>query len=351
MPNTLPILLISFQIGQSSRHHVITMTSNLDLSSALTTLSVGPGDIALFSLASMPKEIIIGIAEFLCHESLVQLGATCSFIQQIVSTDLNSHWKLLHDKRWSSGKLLRFTGPPSQRPRDGVIIVDEGMDWKAEFIRRVALDKNVPLRLAQLAAEPDVGDLLVKDGADIFNKLVHLSKDPDYEHVTNAKNTLDRINQAEVQADLDALTQALTDNEFTASYEDMMMVFSKLFQGDDELIERNSSDEIYDEMNMQMDGLTVEDLREFEVVSELGAGATSANIYDVVFLDKVLKNKRGMIVSLVNIALRLVDREQSISVEDWWGVMKTMVLSSTAFGMAADIVRVLDEVITTVRRG
>lgn len=177
-------LLISFQIGQPQ--NMINMTSTSDLSSALATLSVGCGDTALFSLASLPKEIIIGIAECLCHESLVQLGATCSPLRQIVSNDLNSHWKALHDKRWRSGKRFRFTGPPSQRPRGGVTIVHEDIDWKAEFIRRVALDKMLKLRannmrqewiedpnekelvmsIDEVLASPDAGKIIVQTNID-----------------------------------------------------------------------------------------------------------------------------------------------------------------------------------------
>ena len=136
------------------------------------------------SLSRLPKDIIIGMVHYLDHKSLVQLAATCSPFQQLVKNDVDGHWKVLHDKNWSSGKLLRFNGPPSQRPRGGIVALDDGRNWREEFMRRVELDKRVPELLSRLKGEDIISAasmIVGEHGADIYDQLRLLSFNPAYE--------------------------------------------------------------------------------------------------------------------------------------------------------------------------
>ena len=119
----------------------MTSTTFYTLPEALASLSTDPSRQPVFSLTHFLAEINVCIAEFLDHESLVRLGTTCFPLRQLVLNDGNSLWKALHDKRWSSGSRFRFDGAPSQRPRGGIVVVDDDMNWQAEFIRRITLEK------------------------------------------------------------------------------------------------------------------------------------------------------------------------------------------------------------------
>ena len=125
-------------------------TTIYSIPEALALFSTDPS-LSLFTLTHFPKEIKVCIAEFLDHQSLVRLGTTCSPLRQLVLNDGNSLWKALHDNHWSSGSRSRFDGPPSQRPRGGIIVVDDDI-WQAEFIHRFTLDKSVHELLGRLAA-------------------------------------------------------------------------------------------------------------------------------------------------------------------------------------------------------
>lgn len=188
------------------------MSSNSQLSSALAALSINSS--SLFdepacgptSLTHLPKEVISGIADCLCHESLTNLGATSSPLRLLVKHDIGNHWKVLHDKRWSSWKQVRFLGPPSQRPRDGRVTAGEGIsDWREEFIRRYVLDKSVEGRLRQAMVEygDPTGEAftsLVKDGEDILDQLKRLSK-KNNEYTATVEKVLVHKNKCEAHSD------------------------------------------------------------------------------------------------------------------------------------------------------
>lgn len=299
------------------------------LSGALGGLSIDSTGL----LELLPVEISLSIAEFHDHESLVCLGATCSSLRKFVLNDVNSLWTMLHDKRWTSGKRLRVAGPPSKRPRDRIVDVDDNIDWHLEFSRRFTLDKSVPGRLAKLPAE-DSRDVelaseehtellatLLIDGADIYDKLKLLSGDSEYSY--EAKDILVRINRHEASNDWINLRLTLAGDNI-AGYEDGTMVLTKYCQTAEDLVHRISSDEIYDEMNLELDELTVDDLGDFEYVDLMGG------IMDSVLLDKVLKNRKGNAAIVANVELRVTYLDLSISspmAAEWWHAMRTIVVA------------------------
>ena len=305
------------------------------ISAALAGLSIYSSDD--WPLSHLPKEIIIGMAKYLDHRSLVQLGATCSTFWQLTKNDVDGHWKLLHDKNWSSGKLLHFNGPPSQRPRDGVVPVDDGRNWRKEFLRRVELDQRV------LAILPLIADLLRREeespvhdiirchgayGADIYDQLRLLSTNPLYEEA--ATKILVEANIADAIYDLTSLYHE--PNLSAAGYEDVMMVASKIFQSQEDLMRRNSLDDIYDEINLNLDQLTAEDLSQFEHVGEDEDGGVSlqrerVNNLDAIFLDKVLENRKGVTMTLAALWWFRVKGADSMpySKAEWWDMTASFI--------------------------
>jgi len=107
-----------------------------------------------------------------------------------------------------------------------------------------------------------------------------------------------RINNVEALADWMTLHTSAND---LLSIEDGMMVISKLFQQGEDLLKRSSSDDIYDEINLQLDTMTSKDLRlrDLERVEEFGGQI------DLFLLDKVLKNRKGVHQSYLTIASRV----------------------------------------------
>ena len=251
----------------------------------------------------LPLEIVAGIAEFQDHQSLTALGATCTSLHQFVC-NADSLWKTLHDQRWRHGKRNRFKGPPSRRPRGGVVFVDdEGIiSWREEFIRRHLLDKGLPERIARLQAmgngreSPFEG--LIQDGADIFDSIKLLCKNLGYPGEVVA--LLSCINAGEAQDDWEML-QSIHE----VGYEDGLMVISKLMQPMNVLLGRSSPDDIYDEINGELDELCIKDLESFDVVEELFGGGDM----DTILLHKALASKRvdQLVLSLV-IAPRVLSR-------------------------------------------
>ena len=147
----------------------------------MADLSINSSNGPIGLLNNLPNEIIIGIAKCLDHKSLVLgLGATCSCFQQIALKDVDDHWKVLHDQHWHSRRVLYFNGPPSQRPRNGIGSVDDGRNWREEFIRRVELDKTVPEILSRLVAHGHAGlqPVVKQHGADTYDATRLMARDP-----------------------------------------------------------------------------------------------------------------------------------------------------------------------------
>mmetsp|Transcript_7248 Transcript_7248/g.15766 ORF Transcript_7248/g.15766 Transcript_7248/m.15766 type:complete len:219 (-) Transcript_7248:696-1352(-) len=213
-------------------------------------------------------EINVGIAAFLDHESSTGLGETCSTLRLLASDDVDSLRKELHDERRRSGRRLRFDGPPSRRPRGGIGPIDEVPGWRDEFVRRSVLDETVPILLTRVEEIDDALSALLEAGTDIYDELKLLCKDQEYS--TAANKVMIRINHIEALADWTALHFA--PNRRVTSIEDGMLVISKLHQSSEDLLERYSSDAIYDEINVESDGMSPEDVEVFEVVSD-GEGA------------------------------------------------------------------------------
>ena len=135
-------------------------------------------------------------------------------------------------------------------------------------------------------------------GADVYEKLKSYCKGTNSENADAAKKAMVEVNVAEARADWRLYGRL--------GYEDGMMVISKLFQSVDDLISRSSTDEIYSEINRELDALTVEDLKGFDRAE------------DTVLLDKVLKNRRGLLPSLVNMAFRVVGTPLPAAIVEWW---------------------------------
>ncbi|KAL7547067.1 hypothetical protein ACHAWF_010390 [Thalassiosira exigua] len=229
------------------------------------------------SLLRLPEQTFVVIAAFLNYESLYNLGTADSLTRQ----QLLPHWTVLHDARWSCGKLLRFPGLPSQWPRDGARATDETLNWREEFFRRYELDKSVPKRIAKLSEyESHDSPLSLRlrcDGADIWDKLTLLSckglpkriaKLVEYEFLDSphslrslrlrcdgadikVKRAMKLINDAEAKAEWTAMATIHADS---ATFEDALMILFKYCQTHKSLVERKSSDEIYNVINRHLDG-------------------------------------------------------------------------------------------------
>ena len=269
----------------------------------------------------MPKEVIISIAECLDHESLVHLGATCSSLQQLVMMDLDSHWRMLHNHRWRNGKRLRFNGPPSLIPRGRAPVVDADLNWREEFIRRFVLDKSVPGILERFKTrgfkwkgDSDVATLVEEHQADVFDQLKLLCGESEYSD--GAQKMLISINANEAKLDWQNLH--IEANVNRAGYKDGLFVISKLFQ--QSFTNKNSTDEIYDDINRELYGLTLDDLEGFETVDARESGGVDAYL-----IEKVLKNKRGTNFTLLAIANSRVEvlRSRLDAKVEFWHCVKT----------------------------
>ena len=105
-----------------------------------------------------------------------------------------------------------------------------------------------------------------------------------------------------------------------AGYKDGLFVISKLFQ--QSFTNKNSTDEIYDDINRELDGLTLDDLEGFETVDARESGGVDAYL-----IEKVLKNKRGTNFTLLAIATSRVEllRSRLDAKVEFWQCVKTCV--------------------------
>ena len=111
------------------------------------------------------------------------------------------------------------------------------------------------------------------------------------------------------------------ENDNAVGFEDGMMIVSKLFQSSEDFIRRSSYDEIYGEINLQLDGLIWRDLTCFEQIDEFDGDMNTF------LLEKLLKDRRGMAQSVTTITPRVNGVPLTDPTAEWWRVMKVFVVA------------------------